>query len=182
MDLTAFFAQIPDPRRAQGRRYPLPALLWMTFLGIASGYVGYRQLDRFVRSNAAFFAEYFGLRHGVPSYVSFRNLLKMLDKEQLAQAFTDHFAPQVQPGDWIACDGQSLRSTGCHPHDADQSFVSVVSLYCQRTGLTCALRDHTTAKVGEREVFKTLLPALQQRGVIFTLDALHSQKKQPPPS
>jgi len=154
----------------------------MTFLGIASGHVGYRQLGHFVRSNAAFFTAHFGLLHGVPSYVSFRNLLRALDKNALAQAFNDHFIAQVQPGDWLAADGQSLRATVQEPHNAAQSFVSVVSMYCQRTGLTHALRDHVTAKVEERTMVCQLLPALQQRGVVLTLDALHSQKKRLPPS
>lgn len=182
MDLTAFFHQVPDPRRSQGQRYPLPAFLWMVFAGIASGYVGYRQLGNFMRSNAAFFGAHFGLRHGVPSHVSVRKLLLALDKNALTQAFTAHFATDLQAGDWVAGDGQRLCSTGTDPHEPTQNFVSVVSLYCQRTGLTVALRDYATAKVGEREVLCALLPAIQARGVVLTLDALHSQKKRLLPS
>lgn len=182
MNLTAFFNQVPDPRRSQGQRYPLPAFLWMTFAGIASGYVGYRQLGKFARSNEAFFTDHFALRHGVPSHVSFRKLLLALDKTALSQVFTAHFAAELQAGDWVAGDGQRLCSTGTDPHVATQNFVSVVSLYCQRTGLTLALQDYATAKVGEREVLCGLLPAIEQRGVVLTLDALHSQKKPPPPS
>ena len=61
MDLPAFFAQITDPRRAQGQRYPLPALLWLIFLATASGAIGYRKISQFGRSNAAFFTDYFAL-------------------------------------------------------------------------------------------------------------------------
>ena len=88
----------------------------------------------------------------------------------------------MQPGDWVAADGQSLCSTVRQAQTADQEFVSVVGLYCQRTGLTAALQDSTDKKSGEMDVLRQLLPLLQQRSVVFLLDALHGQKKQPRPS
>jgi len=182
MDLTEFFHQVPDPRRAEGKRIALPAFLWMAFLAVASGHSGYRAMSKFARSNAAFFGPYFGLRHAVPSHVSFRSLLQALDKTQLYQSFNQHFVAHLQAGDWVAGDGQSLCSTVTEAHGADQQFVSLVSLYCQRTGLTAAMQDYTDKKSGELTVLRELLPLLQDRGVVLTLDALHGQKKQRPPS
>lgn len=182
MELVEFFNQVPDPRRAQGQRFPLPAVLWMTFLAIAAGHQGPRKMAQFGRSNAAFFAAYFDLRHGLPSYGVFRELLKALDDKALAQAFGRCFTPQAQAGDWLAGDGQSLCSTVCHAQETSQSFASVVSLYCQRTGLTLAVQAYTDKKTGELSVVRELLAGLQDRGVVLTLDALHAQKKQPPPS
>lgn len=182
MELAEFFTHVRDPRRAQGQRFPLPALLWMTFLAIATGSQGPRKMAQFCRSNAEFFTVYFGLRHGVPSYGPLRELLQALDKDALAQAFGRWFSPQAQAGDWVAGDGQSLRSTVQGAHTAGQSFASVVSLYCQRTGLTLALQDYTDKKTGELSVVRELLASLQNRGVVLTLDALHAQKKPPPPS
>ncbi|WP_345071252.1 hypothetical protein [Hymenobacter fastidiosus] len=69
-----------------------------------------------------------------------------------------------------------------HAQEAGQTFVSVVSLYCQRTGLTLALQDYTDKKTGESSVIHALLDGLQHRGVVLTLDALHAQKKRLPPS
>lgn len=182
MDLTAFFAQVPDPRRPQGQRFPLPAFLWMTFLAIATGRQGPRKIAQFCRANAPFLTAYFALAHGVPSYGAFRDLLQALDKGALAQAFADLFGPQAQAGDWVAGDGQSLRSTVRDAHGAAQSFASVVSLYCQRTGLTLAVQDYTDKKTGELAVVRALLTGLQNRGLVLTLDALHAQKKRLMPS
>ena len=182
MDLSSFFNGVTDPRRAEGKRISLPAFLWMSFLAIASGSTGYRAMSRFARSNTAFFQQHFGLRHAMPSHVSFRSLLQQLDKEALYEAFNQAFSSHVQPGDWVAADGQCLCSTVRQAQTADQQFVSVVSRYCQRTGLTAALQDYTDKKSGEMDVLRQLLPLLQERGVVFTLDALHSQKKQPLPS
>ena len=182
MDLTAFFNQVPDPRRAEGKRTPLPAFLWMAFLAIASGHGGYRGMGKFARSNADFFRAYFGLRHAVPSHVSFRSVLQSLDKALLYQAFNQYFGGSLEAGDWVAGDGQSLRSTVQEAHNVGQQFVSVVSLYCQRTGLAVAVQDYTNKKTGELKVLCDLLPLLQDQGVVLTLDALHGQKKQPPQS
>ena len=182
MDLLSLFNGVTDPRRAEGERIALPAFLWMSFLAIASSATGYRVMSRFARSNTAFFQQHFGLRHAMPSHVSFRSLLQQLDKEALYEAFNQAFSSHVQPGDWVAADGQCLCSTVRQAQTADQQFVSVVSLYCQRTGLTAALQDYTDKKSGEMDVLRQLLPLLQERGVVFTLDALHGQKKQPLPS
>ena len=182
MDLPAFFAQITDPRRAQGQRYPLPALLWLVFLATASGAIGYRKISQFGRSNAAFFTDYFALAHGLPSHVSIGKLLQALDKKAIALAFGQCFNAQATAGDWLAGDGQSLRSTVQAAQEAGQTFVSVVSLYAQRTGLTVALQDYTDKKTGELALLRTLLADFQDRGVVLTLDALHAQKKQPRPS
>ena len=82
----------------------------------------------------------------------------------------------------MAGDGQSLRSTGQGAQQVGQSFVSVGSLYCQRTGLALAMQDYTDKKTGEMSVLRDLLAGLQDRGVVLTLDALHAQKKRPTPS
>jgi hypothetical protein len=67
MSLNELFKSLPDPRRGQGQRYPIQDLLWMIFLGISSGYTGYRPLGKFVKANTTYFTEAFALKHGVPS-------------------------------------------------------------------------------------------------------------------
>ncbi|GAA4000005.1 hypothetical protein GCM10022408_08770 [Hymenobacter fastidiosus] len=44
----------------------MQGLLWLIFLAAASGYVSYRKISAFGRSNAAFFSDYFALAHGLP--------------------------------------------------------------------------------------------------------------------
>ena len=182
MDLAQFFAQIPDPRRGNSIRYPLPATLWMLFAAIASGCVGQRSMARFCKSNASFFQTFFQLKHGTPSHVSVSKLLARLDKAAVLRAFQACASPALQPGDWVAGDGQALRATVEQAQDAEQTYCALVSLYCQRTGLTRAVQDYTSHKAHEGEVVRLLVESLPERGLIVTLDALHCQKKQPPPS
>ena len=76
----------------------------------------------------------------------------------------------------MAGDGQSLRSIMQGGQKADQSFVSVVSLYFQRMVLTLVLRDYMDKKTGGMSVLRDLLAGLQDWGMVFTLAALRAQK------
>lgn len=179
MSLSELFKSFPDFRRGQGQRYPLEDVLWMIFLGICSGYAGYRPLGNFAKANKSFFTEALELRHGIPSYVTFREILTNLDKKRVKERFAEWCSIQeLSPYDWVSGDGKSLKSTLSN-YDADsQDFCAIVSIYVQKTGLCYLIEDFRNKKIGEAEILRTLLPSLKDKGVILTLDALHAQKKQ----
>lgn len=179
MSLSDFFNGVPDYRRSQGQRYPLDSLLWMVFLSICCGYNGYRSFGKFAKANADYLTNTFSLKHGVPSYVTFREVLTNLDKEALKERFIAWCSSQeLTDRDWVSGDGKSLRSTLSAYTGTDQDFCSVVSFYVQKTGLCLLVEDYRNKQMGEAEVVRSLLPALKDKGIILTLDALHTQKKQ----
>ncbi len=56
----------------------------------------------------------------------------------------------------------------------------MVSLFCQELGLTVAIKSYQNQAKGQGEqavLLSLLLDNLSQKGVIFTLDALHCKKK-----
>jgi hypothetical protein len=177
MDLSSFFRSLTDPRRAQGRRYSLESMLWMSFLSIASGYTSYRQIGNFCAIRKKFFMNYFDIK-SVPSYVSFRTIFTILNNKVFLEKFKEQHLLSVESGDFIASDGQTLRGTVENSQSSSQDFCSLVSLYCQQTGFTVAMESYLNQKDHEGEVFRNLLDNLRNKGVIFTLDALHTQKKQ----
>ena len=179
MEIAQVFASLADPRRAPGRRYPLEAMLWLIFAAIASGPSGYRQIARFGRAHAAFFTATFPLPHGLPSHVSSRALLQALDTPAVLAAL-NRVLPPAHTGDWVAGDGQALRATAQAVHGPGQRYCALVSLYCQPTGLTCAVQDYVSHKTHEGQVVRTLVEGLRApagSGRVVTLDALHCQKK-----
>ena len=179
MSLSEMFKSIPDFRRGQGLRYPLEDVLWMIFLGVSSGYAGYRPLATYAEANATFFTEIFGLKHGVPSHVTFREILTNLEKKAVKKSFADWCSIQdLSAYDWVSGDGKSLKSTLSNYDSDSQDFCSIVSIYVQKTGLCYIIEDFRNKKSGEAEILRTLLPSLKDKGVILTLDALHTQKKQ----
>lgn len=179
MHLETFFSSITDFRRGQGLRFELSPLLWIIFLGIASGYKGYRPIAKFAQANNDFFVDFFGLKYSVPSHVTFRKILTNLDKSDVIKKFNEWSQSQdIQPYDWLSGDGKSLKSTVANAHNIEQDFTSIVSLYCQKTGLSFQIADYKNKKISEAQVLRDLLTSLKDKGVILTLDALHTQKKQ----
>ena len=65
--------------------------------------------------------------------------------------------------------------------DYDQSyqdFVSVVSAFSVAQGVVVGLETMRNQQTSEIKTVEVLLEKLQLRGVCFSLDALHTQKKQ----
>ena len=179
MEINDFFKSLSDQRRGQGQRYPFESMLWIIFLGISCGYIGYRSIHKFAKANEAYFTELFGLKHGVPSHVTLRQLLLALDKDLVKQRFNEWCSHQeLSSLDWVSADGKSLKSTLSDYTESYQDFCSIVSIYVQKTGLTHSIADFRNKKISEAEIVRSLLPSLQDKGVILTLDALHTQKKQ----
>jgi len=70
-----------------------------------------------------------------------------------------------------------IKGTVLEPQTAYQNFVGMVSLYSSRLGVVLAAEQFESKKTSELKVVQTLLEALHIEGVVFTLDALHCQKK-----
>ncbi len=81
-------SQIPDPRRAQGKKWQLGPALLATILAILSGATSYRRVHCFIethrkRLNAAFG---FGWKTA-PAYSAIRTILRGLDGAEVERIF-----------------------------------------------------------------------------------------------
>ena len=113
--LPAFFAEGPDPRRAQGRRQPLPVVLAMAAgagRGGARGYqaiaAGAQDLGQAARARCR--CRY---RHGgyaVPSRTRIRDVLTRVDPEALDRALHGGNAHMAADDEGVALAGQALRN------------------------------------------------------------------------
>lgn len=79
--------------------------------------------------------------------------------------------------DKIAIDGKSIKSTVVSSQDSHQNFVSLVSFFGQKTHLIRQVGILENKKTNEIEVVQQLFKSFQIKKVVFTLDALHCQKK-----
>lgn len=114
--LPAFFAEIPDPRRGQGRRHPLPALLAIAAGAVLCGARGYKAMaawaeDLSQQARARFRCRFRHGRYEVPSRTRFREVLIDVDPAALDQALQGWNA-QVDEG--LALDGKTM----CNAIDA----------------------------------------------------------------
>lgn len=182
MTLLDHLATVPDPRRPQGRRYPLPQMLAMVIMAMMSGHHGYRPTERFIRDNADALRRLLDWpREALPSNVTLRAVLQAVDFDALAAAFGAWAAERLPDGEILAIDGKAVRSTVSDPDSAGQDFVALVSAYGVRSGVVASATAYRNGNTSEVEATQALIAdlaaALDLTGMTVTLDALHATKK-----
>lgn len=185
MTLIEGLQNISDFRRKQGRRYPLTALLLMTIMSIMSGRCRYREIAAFARANQEEFLTFFHLKcPRLASHVTFREVIKGVDFDEVNTAFTQWARQYItlEPEEWLAVDGKALGSTVTEYDSAYQNFVSLVSVFSHKRGQVLGTSKLENLKSSEIPTVQALIDTLDLHGVVFTLDALHCQKKPSRPS
>ncbi len=175
-------SQIPDPRRAHGRKWQLGPALLATVLATLSGAASYRRVHRFIethrtRLNAAFG---FGWKTA-PAYSAVRTILRGLDGAEVERVFRLHAAGlsckeaggEAGTMPVVAIDGKTLR----HSFDAfnDRQAAHVLSAFAVEDALILGHLE-VDEKSNEIPAAQKLIEALALEGRLFTLDAMHCQK------
>jgi FMN phosphatase YigB (HAD superfamily) len=149
-------------------------------MSILCGYCRYREIARFADANQKEFQHFFNLRKRVmPSHVTFRDILQRVNFEQLNDAFTmwARQSVSIEPGDWISVDGKAIRSTVSNYDKSYQNFVSLVSFFSQKQGQVVQVARLENGKSSEIPAVQKMIELFDLKDVIFTMDALHCQKK-----
>jgi hypothetical protein len=170
---------VEDFRAVHGRRYPLWLILLLIIMGTISGCKSYYALEEFGARHCEALCKMLGLNlNRFPSDTTFRRVLQKLDFGLLAQQFEQWAKEQLElePGEGIAIDGKSIKSTVDKEKADYQNFVSMVSVYSQRQGIVLATQAMDHKSNSELKVVQKLLEVLALQDVVVTLDALHCQK------
>ena len=81
--LLAALADVPDPRRAQGKRYPLPYLLLFTVLALLSGAKSYRGIITFLEQRREHLNRHFEVDlKRAPAVNTLRTVLQLPSKQR----------------------------------------------------------------------------------------------------
>jgi predicted transposase YbfD/YdcC len=179
----AAFAHVPDPRRRQGTRYPLAALLT---LAVAALLANHRSLLAIAEWGAAQTEEMkrtLGFpTPRTPHVVTLQRVFRRLDPSSLERALTTFFDPR-QPGvvrprgsQGIAIDGKAQR--GRLPHETTRTHpVHAVSALCHDLGLVLTqIAVNTPQHEAELTVIPALICQLDWQGRVLTGDALYCQR------
>jgi hypothetical protein len=174
---------ITDARRGQGRMYDLPHVLLCCILAVAAGADSYRAIVRFIDARLEWLHEHTGLRwRRAPSHTGLRLILLGLDQQAIEQALRRRACAALDDdaraqGLSIALDGKTLR--GRLDRFTDQAPLQWLSAFA--TGQRLVLGQiswHSGDKDDEIAAARRLIEELGLQGKLFTLDALHCQKKQ----
>ena len=183
LEFLNLLSQIPDPRRAQGKKWQLGPVLLATIFAILSGATSYRKVHGFIETHRQRLNEAFGIGwEAVPAYSAIRTILQGLDGAEVERVFRAHAAELsgTEPGEdvealpVVAIDGKTLR----HSFDAfnDRKAAHVLSAFAVDDALILG-HLQVEEKSNEIPAAQQMIEALGLEGRLFTLDAMHCQKK-----
>jgi hypothetical protein len=183
--LTEAFAEMPDPRRAQGTRHPLPGVLALVSVAIMCGCRSLYAIAQWGRDQGREMAVKLGLKaeHGTPAVSTLHELFKRLDVQAFEAGLrrwagswlpTVDRAAAAQDLEPISIDGKTLR--GSHGHEVPA--VHLLSAYATRLGLVLnqVKADASKEQGGEIAAAPRLLQDLVLRGKLVVGDAIHAQR------
>ena len=183
--LHEIFAQVPDPRHAQGKRHPLPAILSLMCVATLCGYKTYSAMVEWGKYHGSGYLRMLGFTRDTPPVQStLCALLQGLDAQALEAAIGQWIESVVAtlPPDRVeawALDGKTLR--GSKKQGAD--CFHLVAILGHQCGMV--LRQELAPLRGDKQpdegaVVNALLKCLFQEGTlegrIWTMDALHTRE------
>jgi DDE_Tnp_1-associated len=179
MSLIEHLKTVPDFRTQP--RYPLWVILLLVIMGIMSGAQGYRALEDFVARHQTALLQLLELPHKrLPGFSTLRRVMVRLNYVALGKAFNNwaQEAFPMLPGELVPADGKGIKASVSDYDQEYQDFVSVVSAFSVHQGIVVGLEVMRNGETSEIATLQHLLGQLQLTGVCFSMDALHTQKKQ----
>ncbi|HSO86416.1 MAG TPA: ISAs1 family transposase [Draconibacterium sp.] len=178
--IITFLDDLKDHRRSQGQRYELRFIVLFSIMAILSNAKSYRDIARFIEKHFRNLQKDFGLKwKKKPAYTTVRNIIQGIDEQELESCFRA-YAQSLLTGAGndnpigVAVDGKVLR--GSYDNFQDKKAVQVLSFFDTQSELILA-HETIDVKTNEIPVAQALIPQLGLEGVVYTLDALHCQKK-----
>ena len=173
-NLVDYLNEIKDPRKARGIRHEQLSTLVIIIMAMMCGHTSLKAISRFAKAHEEELSEHVPLpRNRVPSYATFQRLSQQIGFDEVCAKFNEWMSDYMA-GEGIAIDGKSIRSTLSNSHSAAQNFVSLVSLYGQKSGLVRQVGMLENKKESEIKVVQALLREFDVKHSVFTLDALHT--------
>lgn len=135
LSLYDFFTKIDDPRRAQGRKHPLPSILSLSAAAILCGMRGYKDIFLWAESLGQKARSRFRCRkrngiYAVPSRTVIRNALIGVDPDQLDYALGAWNAQYGIVDESLAIDGKTM----CNAIDENNRQTHIMSAIGHESG------------------------------------------------
>lgn len=178
--LISYFEELSDKRRAEGKRHKMSLILTLVVMATLTENYGFRGTLRFTVANKEELIRVLQVpKERLPSLTTIYRTVSQIDFDEFAKLFKS-WAMQygkLSEADVLSIDGKSLCNTVTNYSNAYQNFVSIVSVYSQKTNLILDMQKYESKKSSEISIVNDLVQNLGIEGVIFTLDALHANKK-----
>lgn len=180
LTLFSLLGQLSDHRRKQGTRHPLQIVLIIAIMAIMSGAKGPTGMGEFGRNNKRNLSKILKVpQKRIPAKSTFERTIKGLDFEEFSEIFSTWSSQSmsISKGEWFSLDGKSIRGTVTHSNDNMQNFLSLISVFSSKKKQVLSAKKISSKKESEIPTVRELIKALDLEGMVFTIDALHCQKK-----
>jgi hypothetical protein len=176
--------EIPDHRRAQWRQFWLAEILYFSILAIISWADSYRKIETFIRVHFKALMKKFKLDwKKVPWYCAIRKIIQWVNKEEFEKVFRKHSSKLSLIKEQNDKSGNDIKVVSIDwkavkwsfDNFNDQKAIQILSALLN----TEIILAHETIneKTNEIPVAQKFFEELGVKCHIFTLDALHCQKK-----
>lgn len=178
--ILTFLDDLEDFRRRQGLRYEIKHVILFSIMAILSNSKSYRQISTYIEVHYETLNQEFDLNwKKPPSYSTIRNIIKGVGRNELEKCFRKYSISLIQDADKkefnsICVDGKVLR--GSFDHFEDKKATQILSFF-ETTDNIILAHQVVKEKTNEIPIFQELIEELELGDVIYTLDALHCQKK-----
>ncbi|MFZ1019912.1 MAG: ISAs1 family transposase [Minisyncoccia bacterium] len=178
--LLDYLNQIRDKRKGNGKQYHLGYVLFFSLLACISGADSYPKIAAFIDDKFWILDEIFNMGWvKAPEKSTIRKIFYTVDYEELEDMFRKYIQDvlkfdKLAFSGVLAADGKTLR--GSYDHMKDQRATQMLSIFETNLNLILA-HSKIDDKTNEIPVLPELIKKLGIENKIFTMDALHCQKK-----
>lgn len=165
---------LSDPRVLGRTDHDLVDIVVLALCAVMCGAEGWDDIEEWGIEKQAWLRQYLPLRNGIPGHDTIRRVFEVLSPQEFEERFVTWANDMcgVPVGRIIAIDGKSLRGSGSVSWGS--RTIHMVSAYAAEYGLTLGQRV-CEEKSNEITAIKELLPTLQLKGAVVTIDAIGCQ-------
>lgn len=169
------FADLPDPRRAQGRRHRLSDMIIIAVTAVVCCADGWADVADFGNAKLKWFATFLDLPHGIPCQDTFERVFARLDPDAFERCFVNWTKALAgsSAGKLVAIDGKKIRRSFEHAW-GHSTATHLVSAFVQENA-TVLGQLAVDCKENEIVAIPRLLELLDLKGATVTIDAMGCQ-------
>jgi hypothetical protein len=172
--LMELLESLHDPRRAQGRRHPLPALLSLAVIGMLAGMTSYAAIVQYGKERGWAFLQHLGFttKRGLCK-ATYSRVFRRIDVADFEARVSQWIQARLASGDapHLTIDGKTARGS----RDGDTPGVHLVSAYAPDVKAVLA-QLRVDAKTNEHKAALELLGVLPLKDKIVTGDAMFTHR------
>lgn len=172
-----YFAELPDPRRAQGRRHRLSDMITIAVTAVICCADSWADVADFGRAKLKWFRTFLDLPHGIPSQDTFERVFAKLDPDGFERCFAGWTAAlsKSSGGKLVAIDGKRIRRSFEHAWDHSTATHLVSAFVADNATVLGQLA--VDCKENEIVAIPKLLELLELSGAVVTIDAMGCQSE-----